>query len=103
MSTTTIKPVIYYNGRFHFVEEDCASKFHFDTEYAIFQIYNLKVGKQEFAERLSEVTGLAGSVTFLNEFERMYTRHSENRIEIGAGASHETNNSDRLKVMMINF
>ncbi|CAJ0891764.1 14071_t:CDS:2 [Entrophospora sp. SA101] len=98
MSTTTIKPVIYYNGRFHFVEEDCASKFHFDTEYAIFQIYNLKVGKQEFAERLSEVTGLAGSVTFLNEFERMYTRHSENRIEIGAGASHETNNSDRLKI-----
>nr|CAG8639753.1 8056_t:CDS:2 [Entrophospora candida] len=98
MSTTTIKPVIYYNSRFHFVEEDCASKFHFDTEYAIFQIYNLKVGKQEFAEGLSEVTGLAGSVTFLNEFERMYTRHSENRIEIGASASHETNNSDRLKI-----
>ena len=44
MSITTIKPVIYYNSRFHFVEEDCASKFHFDTEYAIFQIYNLKVG-----------------------------------------------------------
>ena len=27
----SIKPIIYYNGRFHFVEEDTATKFHFDT------------------------------------------------------------------------
>lgn len=39
----SIKPIIYYNGRFHFVEEDIATKFHFDTDYALFQIYNFKV------------------------------------------------------------
>ena len=39
----SIKPIIYYNGRFHFVEEDTAAKFHFDTDYALFQVYNFKV------------------------------------------------------------
>ena len=39
----SIKPIIYYNGRFHFVEEDTATNFHFDTDYALFQIYNFKV------------------------------------------------------------
>jgi hypothetical protein len=42
-NNASIKPIIYYNGRFHFVEEDTATKFHFDTDYALFQIYNFKV------------------------------------------------------------
>ncbi|CAG8587502.1 8519_t:CDS:2 [Funneliformis mosseae] len=94
----SIKPVIYYNGRFHFVEEDTAAKFHFDTDYALFQIYNLKGTKREILEAITDVAGPAGSISFLNDFERTYSRCSDHRIELRAGSSIETNDPTRLKV-----
>ncbi|RIA82126.1 hypothetical protein C1645_809763 [Glomus cerebriforme] len=94
----SIKPIIYYNGRFHFVEEDTAAKFHFDTDYALFQIYNFKGTKHEISEAITKVVGPVGSVSFLNEFERTYSRYSDHRIELRTGSSIETNNSDMLKI-----
>lgn len=54
-SHCSIKPIIYYNGRFHFVEEDIATKFHFDTDYALFQIYNFKVKVENLGAGVQEV------------------------------------------------
>ena len=36
-------------------------------------------------------------MSFLNDFERTYSRCSDHRIELRAGSSIETDNSDRLK------
>ncbi|PKY41704.1 hypothetical protein RhiirA4_396364 [Rhizophagus irregularis] len=94
----SIKPIIYYNGRFHFVEEDIATKFHFDTDYALFQIYNFKGTKHDIIEAITQVVGPVGSVSFLNEFERSYSRCLDNRIELRTGSSIEINNSDMLKI-----
>ncbi|CAI2169942.1 16884_t:CDS:2 [Funneliformis geosporum] len=94
----SIKPVIFYNGRFHFVEEDTAAKFHFDTDYALFQIYNLKGTKHDIIEAITDVAGPAGSISFLNDFERTFSRCSDHRIELRAGSSIEINDPAKLKV-----
>ncbi|CAG8577340.1 11234_t:CDS:2 [Gigaspora margarita] len=93
----SVKPVIYYNKRFHYVEEDTAVNFHFDTDYALFQIYNLKGNKNEFVAAITSLAGPASAVAFLNDFERTYPRHSDHRIELRVNSPIEQSTSDRLK------
>ena len=45
-----------------------------------------------------DIVGPAGSVSFLNDFERTYSRSSDHRIELRAGSPVATSNLDRLKV-----
>lgn len=94
----SVKPVIYYNKRFHYVEEDTAVNFHFDTDYALFQIYNLKGNKNEFVAAITSLAGPASAVAFLNDFERTYPRHSDHRIELRVNSPIEQSTSDRLKI-----
>ncbi|CAG8632000.1 13640_t:CDS:2 [Cetraspora pellucida] len=94
----SIKPVIYHNKRFHYVEEDTAVNFHFDTDYALFQIYKLKGTKNDFAEAITSLAGPASAVAFLNDFERTYPRHSDHRIELRVNSPIEQSNTDRLKI-----
>ncbi|CAG8541603.1 11690_t:CDS:2 [Diversispora eburnea] len=94
----SIKPVIYYNGKFHLVEEDTAAKFHFDTDYALFQIYNLKGSKNDFIEAITDLAGPSSTISFLNDFVRVFTRNLESKIELRAGSVNNTLDPNRLKI-----
>ncbi|RHZ48842.1 hypothetical protein Glove_541g87 [Diversispora epigaea] len=94
----SVKPVIYYNGKFHLVEEDTATKFHFDTDYALFQIYNLKGSKNDFIEAITDLAGPSSTISFLNDFVKVFTKNLESKIELRAGSVNNILDPNRLKI-----
>ncbi|CAG8709939.1 9457_t:CDS:2, partial [Acaulospora morrowiae] len=61
LSTESIKPVIYYNGRFHLVEDEDTVNSHSDKDSASFQIYNLKGAKHDLIGAITDLSGLSST------------------------------------------
>ncbi|CAG8726379.1 10710_t:CDS:2, partial [Acaulospora morrowiae] len=62
-----LKPIIYHNGIFHYIENNSPSRFDDNTKYSLFQIYNLNRSFEELKSEIIEAVGGNVNVTLEDE------------------------------------